>query len=140
MKYSASKAAEAVGKSVPTITRAIKSGKLSAEKLDGGGYEIDAAELHRVWPAVTGKDDDTPAKLGRETPNETAVLQVKLEAKDELLTRVERELADMKEQRDKWQSQCEAQQRLLEAPKPEPATLPFPRAPRGLWARLMGHG
>ena len=138
MKYSASKAAEAVGKSVPTITRAIKSGKLSAEKLDGGGYEIDAAELHRVWPPVTSKGDDTPAKLGRETPNETALLQVKLEAKDELLTRVERELADMKEQRDKWQSQCEAQQRLLEAPKANPAAPRFTALPSGVFKFLTG--
>lgn len=127
MKYSASKAAEAVGKSVPTITRAIKRGDLSATKLEGGGYEIDAAELHRVWPPVTGDGSATPDKLGRETPNETALLQVKLEAKDELLERMKAELADMKEQRDKWQQQCEAQQRMLTAPRPETsAPVPAP--------------
>jgi len=52
MKYSAKKAAEAVGKSVPTITRATKSGKLSAEKTPGGGYSIDPSELFRVYPSV----------------------------------------------------------------------------------------
>lgn len=121
MKLSASKAAQAVGKSVPTITKAINSGKLSANKLEGGGYEIDPSELFRVWPAVNDKGKETPKDLGQETPNETALLQVKLEAKDELLERMKAELADMKEQRDKWQQQCEAQQRMLTAPRPETA-------------------
>ena len=140
MKYSASKAAEAVWKSVPTITRAIKRGDLSATKLEGGGYEIDAAELHRVWPPITSEGDATPEKLGSGTPNERALLQVKLEAKDELLDRIKEELADMKEQRDKWQRQCEAQQRLLEAPKPAPVPMPPAPASRRLWARLTGQG
>lgn len=140
MKLSASKAAKAVGKSVPTITKAINSGKLSAVKLDGGGYEIDPAELFRVWPAVKGEGKETPKTLGQETPSETNILQVKLDAKDELLTRYQEELADMKEQRDKWQRQCEAQQRLLEPPKAEPVTQAPAPARRGLWARLTGQG
>lgn len=138
MKYSARQAAAIVGKSTPTITRAIKRGDLSATKLDGGGYEIDAAELHRVWPPVTGDDDATATKLHRETSNETAMLHIKLEAKDELLEQVRAQLADALEQRDKWQQQAE---RRLEAPRPDPVPpLPAPAPARfgGFFKSIFG--
>lgn len=93
MKLSASQAAKRVGKSVPTITRAIKSGKLTAEKRDGGGYDIDPSELFRVWPAVSNESDVTPAMLGSETPSDTSVLQAELDAMREKIeaTNLERE-------------------------------------------------
>lgn len=50
MQYSANQAAEATGKNVATITRAIKSGKISAIKDDSGAWRIDGAELSRVFP------------------------------------------------------------------------------------------
>ncbi len=37
MKVSATKAAKLAGKTTPTITTALKNGKLSGEKRDGGG-------------------------------------------------------------------------------------------------------
>lgn len=55
MKYSLSDAAEAAGKNKTTIQRAIKSGKISAAKNEFGAYEIDPAELHRVFPPATTK-------------------------------------------------------------------------------------
>lgn len=78
MKLSASQAAQEVGKSVPTITRAIKSGKISAIKTETGGFEIDPAELFRVFPAVTRNDNVTPNNLGHETPNVTSALDVEV--------------------------------------------------------------
>ena len=47
---SLAQAAKAAGKSRPTIARAIKSGRLSAGRAADGSYEIDAAELVRVFP------------------------------------------------------------------------------------------
>ena len=93
MKLSASQAAKRVGKSVPTITRAIKSGKLTAEKRDGGGYGIDPSELFRVWPAISNESDATPTMLGGETPSDTSVLQAELDAMREKIeaTNLERE-------------------------------------------------
>lgn len=85
MKYSASQAAKATGKSVPTITRAIKSGKISAEPKEGGGYQIDPSELHRVFPPVTSKGVATPTMSQTETPNETGVLEAELKALRERL-------------------------------------------------------
>lgn len=80
---SASKASKLVGKSVPTITRAIKSGKLSAKPRDGGGWEIDTSALFSVYDAVKPESDVTHEKLGNETPNETSVLQAKLEVMEQ---------------------------------------------------------
>ena len=57
MKYSLSEAAKATGKNKTTIQRAIKSGKISASKGDGGSYEIDPSELHRVFPPTVAQRD-----------------------------------------------------------------------------------
>ncbi len=48
--------AKQAGISKATLSRAIKSGKISAKKNTRGGWDIDPAELFRVYPAtpVTG--------------------------------------------------------------------------------------
>ena len=119
MKLSANQAAKEIGKSVPTITRAIKSGRLTAETKAGGGYLIESSELFRVWPRVTPKDDTQGNMLNDTSPHETRVLEAKLEAAQAMLEQVKGQLSDTMEQRDKWQQQAENQQRLLELPKPE---------------------
>lgn len=85
MKLSASQAAKATGKSVPTITRAIKSGKISSEPNESGGYLIDPAELFRVFPAVTANTNATPPMLQTETPNEMRVLEAEIKGLRERL-------------------------------------------------------
>jgi len=49
MSYTLGQAARAVGKSKPTIARAIQNGRLSASRTDSGTFVIDPAELHRVF-------------------------------------------------------------------------------------------
>ena len=56
--FSPAQAAKAAGKSRPTIARAIKNGKLSASRADDGSYEIDPAELARVFP-LAGHESGT---------------------------------------------------------------------------------
>ena len=53
MGYNLSETAAAVGLSRKIVSRAIKDGVISAEMDDRGRYDIDPAELHRVYPAVT---------------------------------------------------------------------------------------
>lgn len=52
-------AAKEVGRSKTALTNAIKSGRLSSNKLDDGSYSIDPSELFRVYspvdPVVAGK-------------------------------------------------------------------------------------
>ncbi|WP_085865774.1 MerR family transcriptional regulator [Pseudooctadecabacter jejudonensis] len=122
MSLSASQAAKKVGKSVPTITRAIKKGKLSAKPRDSGGWVIEASELFRVWPAVSSDSDVTPAMLGDETPSETSVLEREVELLREMLeeTRVDR---------DSWKDQAQKITALIEDQSARK---------KGFWARLVG--
>ncbi|KIN65232.1 putative site-specific recombinase [Sulfitobacter donghicola DSW-25 = KCTC 12864 = JCM 14565] len=111
---SASQAAKEVGRSIPTITRAIKKGKLSAVKTEEGGYQIDPAELFRVWPAI--KSDATPErgnatgkKLAHATPKNADVtggLEAEVKFLKQLLEDRDGTIADLKDQRDKWQEQA----------------------------------
>lgn len=129
MSYSASKAAELAGVSVPTITRAIKSGRLSARKLDDGkGYEIDGAELARVFP-LKPVSNDTPNTLSRETPNETGVLEVEVKMLRERLADTQAVVDDLREDRDRWRDMAETTTRLLPAPAPQTAQ----ERPRRSW-------
>ena len=122
MELSATQAAKKVGKSVPTITRAIKSGKLTAKPRDKGGWIIEASELFRVWPAIPNESDVTPPKLQRETPNETSALQREVELLREMLDEV-------KTDRDNWREQANKITSLIEDQSAQP---------KGLWARILG--
>lgn len=88
--------------SVPTITRAIKDGRLSADKKAPNGYEIDVAELERVFPLVTSDPNVKSQMLEPETPNALGVLEREIELLreriedkdstiDDLRTRLDRE-------------------------------------------------
>ena len=106
MKLSASQAARRTGKSVPTITRAIKSGKLSAEKTGSGGYQIDAAELFRVFKPVS----DNPNVKGNSSPLDTSTNQeadtLVLSLLQEKVEVLEAALSDAKGERDEWRDQA----------------------------------
>lgn len=122
MELSASQAAKRVGKSVPTITRAIKKGKLSAVPRDGGGWVIEASELFRVWPAVSLDSDVTAQVLDSVTPPETSALEREVELLREML---EETRAD----RDSWKDQAQKITALVEDQSARK---------RGFWARLVG--
>ncbi len=93
MFYTLGQAAKATGKTKTTIQVAIKNGRLSASKDDLGRYQIDPAELHRVYPLVANE----PSGLNEASPQKDpeiqsqfdrldrmiAFLQSQLEAKDE---------------------------------------------------------
>lgn len=55
MKYTAGEAATATGLNTATITRAIKKGRISATKSETGAWQIDPAELHRVFQPLASK-------------------------------------------------------------------------------------
>jgi hypothetical protein len=122
MELSASQAAKKVGKSVPTITRAIKKGKLAAKPRDGGGWVIDASELFRVWPAISNDTDVTLPMLWNETPVETNALEREVELLREILD-------DTKADRDSWKEQAQKITALIEDQSARK---------KGFWARLTG--
>ena len=140
-------AAEQTGVSKSTIFRAIKAGRMSAPRNDDGEFQIDPAELFRVYPPKPARDlnlgvsGDVPARPGtqpegRSAPDAEAVeLRVRnaaLEAEVKGL----REMADeLRRARDKWESQAERLTLALAAPKADsvPAENTAPVAPRSWW-------
>ncbi len=133
MKLSANEAAKRTGKSVPTITRAIKSGKISAEKTGKGGYLIEPSELFRAFPAITEPNYETPPMLDSETrkryPHETLSLQEKVSS-------LEAALADAKAERDEWRDQ--AKRLAMALPAPETVESEKAGQKQGFWKRLFG--
>ena len=99
MYYSVKQAAEAVGKTKPTILRAIQKGKISAKKDEHGEWEIDPAELHRVYePVPAGTDTHTDAN-GTADSREIELLREMLADKDRQIEGLNRRLEAVDEER-----------------------------------------
>lgn len=142
MRYTAGQAAKATGKSIPTITRAIKKGTISAERTPSGGYLIDPAELHRVFPAVTSEPNESPDVLASETSQDTAVTPQKdLEIRmlREMLAREQETVADLRARLDAEAAERRRLTALLtyQGETSEPAPAPLPRR-RFWWGRGRG--
>ena len=123
MSYTLGQAAKAAGISKMTLSRAIKKGTISAAKKDSGGYTIEPSELHRVFPAVTVLHDNKVSHVTERYTHDTDMLhslkelesklQVTLErlnGKDALLNEKEKQLVEIRQDRDDWKEQA---QRLL---------------------------
>lgn len=129
MKYTAGQAAKAAGVSKATVTRALKSGKISGVKGDSGAWTIDPAELHRVFPPVA---DEPPEMriMKRSAPPEEPRETGALERENQMLREA---LADARQERDRWHQIAE---RLSIAP---PGSVPdHPKPAGGFWSRLLG--
>ena len=50
--YTLATAAAAVGRNKTAILRAIKAGKISVTEEENGEWQIDPAELHRIYPPL----------------------------------------------------------------------------------------
>src|SRR5690349_5039183 len=107
MYYTLGEASKATGMSKAALSRAIKNGTISAEKQTDGSFKIDPAELHRVYPPVAEKqvNDAMRATLGNGHGN--GELQAKLDAATQRLAELKDEIADMREDRDRWRSAAE---------------------------------
>lgn len=127
MAYTLGEAAKATGKSKATISKAIKSGRISACKDETGTFHIDPSELHRIYPpAVSSEQRETHTNTPVRTDIDGTMreLQARLEAAHERLSDKETVIADLKEDRDRWRQQATA---LLSDHRPQ-----------GLLKRLFG--
>lgn len=147
MSYTLGMAARATGHSKSTVYRAIKSGRVSASRSEGGDYAIDPAELHRVFAPVAAdatrsgngslKRNATAAEQG-EIALENARLGAEVAASSLVTTLLRQQLDETRQDRDHWRGQA---QRLVVLPPPSAMptvdlhALP-PRA--GFVARLFG--
>jgi len=133
---SASKASKLVGKSVPTITRAIKSGKLSAEPRDGGGWKIDTSALFSIYDAVKVESDVTHEILGSETPNETSALRAKLEVLEQRFEDAQGTIEDLRTRLTKSDDERTRLTLMLTGPEKAPEIGKQEEAPRPIKKRL----
>ena len=90
----AGEAAKLVGKSVPTITRAIKNGKLSAKPRKPKGWIIEKSELFRAFDAVMDETNINTKTLDLEIASYDSVLQVKLEVMEQRLNDAQATIED----------------------------------------------
>ncbi|MBM9593993.1 helix-turn-helix domain-containing protein [Roseitranquillus sediminis] len=128
MGYTLREAAAEAGCSRSTIHRAIKSGRLSAQRGDHGSYAIDPAELARVFPRDAretshrdGSEQERAA--GHESPE---VLLVKVEMLEAQLRREQETIDDLRSRLDRAEERAFA----LAAPA-------VPQPPQAhVWSRL----
>lgn len=148
MKMTLGQAAKHSGFSKPTISRAIKSGKLSAARLEDGSFAVDPAELER-WIDNNGHRNTTAARLVTpaetpETPIDYSALQVEVKMLREML-------GNLNAERDRERSQLSQQIEDLRrtaflladrseksAPVTSDLTTERPRA--SWWGKLVGKG
>ncbi|WMS45378.1 hypothetical protein RDV64_23790 (plasmid) [Acuticoccus sp. MNP-M23] len=111
-------AAREAGISKPTLSKAIKDGRLSAERQDDGSYAIDPSELARYLEAFRPKGGSVGQ---RPSPDESGALQA-LKRENELLREIlERERADRLDERRRAEAEIEhlrlISERLLPGPR-----------------------
>ena len=140
MAYTLGQAAKATGLSKPTLSDAIKKGRISASKDDFGRYQIDPAELHRVYPPLSKADRQEDPQDGRnKTPELDAkirVLEAQLQAMAELKAQIADERDDLRADRDHWREEAAQIRRMLTDQNAKPAPEPTP----GFWKRLFRNG
>lgn len=122
MKLTLKQAAEQSGKSKSTIQRAIKKGKLSAEKNDDGTYAIDPSELSRVYSATLTQRSDEPLR------NSDELLETKVAMLEDQLSRERETVDDLRKRLDR------AEERVYALSAPSQTTEPK----KGFWARVFG--
>ena len=137
---SMTKGAELAGVSKGTVSKALKSGRLSyAEKTDNG-YLIETSELFRVFPpkpeTVEITHRETPSQ-GRETSMETGGLQREIQLLREQLHDREGTIDDLRQRLDRSdEERREAQARVIGLLTGPGATESKP----SFFSRLFGRG
>ena len=127
MVYTLGEAAKATGKSKATISKAIKSGRISAQKGSTGVFSIDPSELHRVYPLTVEQSESSSPPTQQINGRDDGLLRElrsRLEAAQDRLNDKEAVISDLREDRDRWRQQATA---LLEDKRPV-----------GFWQRLFG--
>ena len=129
-------AAREAERSKATLLEAIRSGRLSAPKDELGRYQIDPAELFRVYPP-TGQRPDAETATDPLLPTpETALLRQKVELLERIIRGIENERDDLRRRLD---AESEARENaaaeirrltlmLTHQSKPEPEAQPISTA------------
>ena len=129
MSMTLAEAAAACGIDKSTVRRAVRSGRISATRDEGGVWRVEPVELHRVFPpAVVSTEGDTAAAPLHAPPDAAAA------ATDALVAELRAVIADLRHDRDHWREQAQR----LALPKPADVKLAEARAPMVAAARAGG--
>ncbi len=140
MVYSLTSAAAAVGRTRQAIQAAIKKGTISARKNELGEWEIDPAELHRVYAPVEQEgaiDDQGQTAISQMQIRE---LEGKLNLMDELLRESRARADELRQERDDWKREAEDWKNQVKAlpPGQNQSQEQESEPRRGFFARLFG--
>lgn len=127
----AGEAAKLVGKSVPTITRAIKSGKLSAKPRKPRGWIIEPSVLFSVFDPVMDETNRNTTMLDNETSIKDSALQAKLEVMEQRFDDAQATIEDLRTRLDAES----AERRQLTAQITDQRQQPEPPR-KGIFARI----
>jgi len=121
-----------VGMTKAGIIRAIHTGKLSATRNEHGNFEIDPAELFRVYEAVATGDNSDDKVVDNATVDQSETLREKVTMLERIVNDKDETIRDLRARLD-----AEAEERrkltlILTTTKEEQPK------PKGFWARLLG--
>lgn len=108
-------AAQATGMAKSSVLRAIKAGRISANRDELGQWSIDPSELFRVFPPLA-----IPSATPAERPAERDAIRDATTAM--LVDQLQNVIADLRRDRDSWRDAFERAQRLLPGPPERGAT------------------
>jgi uncharacterized coiled-coil protein SlyX len=115
-------ASDAVRLTKPALLKAIQKGRLSATRSDNGEWQIDPAELFRVYaPAKTETGNLPETGLQKEID----ALQRELHLKEDWINELKAQIADLRTDRDHWREQARIVL-LTHQTKTEPQAPPAP--------------
>ena len=93
-KLSANRAAKEAGVAKKTLLEAMSSGRLTAEKNDKGHWEIDPAELFRVYPKTSLSEPEKPQPTHQENnlkTSQNSALEIEVKMLREQIERMDTE-------------------------------------------------
>ena len=118
MKLTLGQAAKQANLSKPTLSRALKDGRLVGTKRADGSYKIDASELQRWLDDYRNRNRNKKHEVSPLTTPESvscdSALQDEVKAlRQEKIDSLEKRIIELEQERDDWKRQAE---RLLPAP------------------------
>jgi hypothetical protein len=136
MAFNLVEASQATGKSKSTVLRAIRRGLLSAARDEvTGGWLIDPAELHRVYPPVAPSSIATTndAAQNQYGTDATAELRARLEAAEQRIADKDDVIRDLRTRLDAEAEERRRLTALLADRSTTPAPTPAPEKRRRWW-------
>ena len=132
MMHTLGSAAKLTGKSKSTLLRAIKSGRMSGVKDEGGNYQIETSELLRVFPATPHDAPNDAPRTGQESGAVQAEIARITEERDRERRQFQETIDDLRRRLD----QEAEERRKLTAMLTDQRAQSAP--PKGFFGRLFG--